>query len=296
MLSILIPVYNYDVYPLASEIKLQADVLGIQYEILVQDDNSTEFTTENQKINSLSNCHYDVNPKNIGRGRNINLLCTKADEEYVLIMEADSFPENKHYLKNYLDLISKDTSIIFGGVKYPETVPEKDKLLRWKYGRFRETKSLQDRLNNNYSFVFTWNFLLRKEILLKYPFPEFINKYGYEDAIFIKNLRLNSISITHIENPLIHYNNEHSIDFIKKSERAVKTLHDLISSQKIDYKDIKLSLIYSIVRKLHLNGIVKVIYTKNKQLILRNLTSENPNLYLLDFYKLGFFCKLQCKQ
>ena len=291
MLSILIPVYNYDVYPLASEIKLQADVLGIQYEILVQDDNSTEFTTENQKINSLSNCHYDVNPKNIGRGRNINLLCTKAAEEYVLIMEADSFPENKHYLKNYLDLISKGTSIIFGGVKYPET-PEKDKLLRWKYGHFREAKSLQHRLNNNYSFVFTWNLLLKKEILLKYPFPEFISDYGYEDVLFIKNLRLNSISITHIENPLIHYNNEHSIDFIKKSETAVKTLHSLISLQKIDSKDVKLSFIYSIVKKLYLMGIVKLIFDKSKQRILNHLTSRNPNLYVLDFYKLGYLCSL----
>jgi hypothetical protein len=292
MLSILIPVYNYDVYPLASELKHQADVLGIQYEILVQDDNSTEFTAENEKINSLSNCHYDVNPKNIGRGRNINLLCTKADEEYVLIMEADSFPENKHYLKNYLDLISKDTSIIFGGVKYPETVPEKNKLLRWKYGHFREAKSLQHRHKNNYSFVFTWNLLLRKEILLKYPFPEFINEYGYEDAIFIKNLRLNSISITHIENPLIHYNNEYSIDFIKKSETAVKTLHSLISLQKIDSKDVKLSFIYSIVKKLYLMGIVKLIFNKNKQSILNHLTSRNPNLYVLDFYKLGYLCSL----
>lgn len=289
MLSILIPVYNYDVYPLASELKHQADVLGIKYEILVQDDNSTEFTAENQKINSLSNCHYDVNPKNIGRGRNINLLCTKADEEYVLIMEADSFPENKHYLKNYLDLISKDTSIIFGGVKYPETVPEKNKLLRWKYGHFRETKSLQHRLKNNYSFVFSWNLLLKKEILLKYPFPEFISDYGYEDVLFIKNLRLNCISITHIENALFHYNDEYSIDFINKSERAVKTLYDLISLQKIEYKHVKLSCIYSILKKLYLIGIVKAIYTKNKQRILKNLTSKNPNLYVLDFYKLGCF-------
>ena len=291
MLSILIPVYNYDVYPLASEIKLQADVLGIQYEILVQDDNSTEFTTENQKINSLSNCHYDVNPKNIGRGRNINLLCTKAAEEYVLIMEADSFPENKHYLKNYLDLISKGTSIIFGGVKYPET-PEKDKLLRWKYGHFREAKSLQHRLNNNYSFVFTWNLLLRKDILLKNPFPEFINEYGYEDLIFLKNLRLNTVSISHIENPLIHYNDEFSIDFIKKSEVAVQTLHTLINTQNIDYEDTRLSSVYLNLKKLHLIGLVESIYLKTKQQLLNNLISENPNLYVLDFYKLGYFCSL----
>lgn len=293
MLSILIPTYNHDVFPLVSELKHQADELAIKYEILVQDDNSQKFKSENEKINSLSNCHYDITTQNIGRGKNINLLCSKANEDYVLIMESDSFPENENYLKNYLDLISKDTSIIFGGVKYPETVPEKNKLLRWKYGRVRETKSLKKRLKNKYSFVFTWNLLLRKEILLKYPFPEFIREYGYEDAVFIKKLRLNSVPVTHVENHLIHYNNESSIDFIKKTEKAVNTLHDLINNQQIEYKEIKLSAFYSIAKKLYLIDLIKTIFSKNKQSILNNLTSENPNLYLLDFYKLGYLCNLK---
>ncbi|REG98461.1 glycosyltransferase [Flavobacterium aquicola] len=292
MLSILIPVYNYDVNALVSELKLQADELGIKYEILAQDDNSQIFKSENEKINSLSNCHYQVNPKNIGRGKNINLLCSKANEDYVLIMESDSFPENKNYLKNYLTLISNDTSIIFGGVKYPETIPEKDKILRWKYGHARETKSLKERQKSNYSFVFTWNLLLRKEILLQYPFPEFIREYGYEDAIFIKSLRLNSVPISHIENHLIHNNNENSIDFIQKTERAVNTLYNLINQQKIDFKDIKLSKVYLVLKKLHLIGLVKVIYNKTRQRILTNLKSGNPNLYLLDFYKLGYLCSM----
>lgn len=295
MLSILIPVYNYDVYALVSELKHQADELGIKYEILAQDDNSQKFTAENEKINSLSNCHYEVSQKNIGRGKNINLLGAKANEDYVLIIESDAFPENKNYLKNYLDLISKDTSIIFGGVKYPENIPEKDKMLRWKYGHTRETISLEERLKDNYSFVFTWNLLLKKEILLQYPFPEFISEYGYEDVFFIKKLRLNSISVTHIENPLIHYNDEFSFEFIKKTERAVSNLHHLSNLQKIDYDDIKLTAVYSIVKKLHLIGLVKAVYNKTKKLILNNLTSKKPYLYLLDFYKLGYFCSIQSK-
>lgn len=292
MLSILIPTYNHDVFPLVSELKFQADELAIKYEILVQDDNSQKFIYENEKINSLPNCHYAITQKKIGRGKNINLLCSKANEDYVLIMESDSFPENRNYLKNYLTLVSNDTSIIFGGVKYPETIPKKDKILRWKYGHVRETKSLEKRLKNNYDFVFTWNLLLKKEILLQYPFPEFIREYGYEDAVFINILRLNTVPITHIENPLIHYNDEYSIDFIKKAEEAVNTLHELIILKKNDYKYIKLSFIFSIAQKLYLTKIIKIIYIKNKQRLIRNFTSKNPNLYLLDFYKLGHLCSL----
>lgn len=293
MLSILIPTYNYNVYPLVLELKQQADNLGIIYEIIVQDDLSQKFSNENTQINSLTNCFFSINKQNLGRGKNINLLCVKSKYDYVLIMESDSFPENKNYLKNYIKILSKSTTVIFGGVKYPDVIPPKEKLLRWKYGIKRETKSLDHRLKNNYDFVFTWNLLLKKEILSNYSFPEFILEYGYEDAVFIKTLRQNSISITHIENSLIHHNDEYSIDFIKKSERAVNTLYDLIRYQKIDSKNIKLSNVYIILKRLYLIGLLKTIYLKTKERLLKNLTSENPNLYLLDFYKLGYFCSLK---
>ena len=293
MLSILIPTYNYNVFMLVLELKNQADYLGIDYEILVQDDVSQNFINENSLINSLTNCFFFINTENLGRGKNINLLCSNSKYEYVLIMEADSFPVNNSYLKNYIDIVSKSVNVIFGGVKYPDVIPPKEKLLRWKYGFERETKSLQHRLKNNYDFIFTWNLLLKKEILLKYPFPEFIREYGYEDTLFIKNLRLNSITVTHIENPLIHYNHENSTDFIKKTEIAVRTLYDLIEFQKIDYKDIQLGNIYMALKRLHLTAFIQLIYPKIKQRLLNNLTSENPNLYILDFYKLGYFCNLK---
>ncbi|MBF4485234.1 glycosyltransferase [Flavobacterium sp. CSZ] len=294
MLSILIPTYNYNVFPLVLELKKQADNLGIQYEILVQDDLSKEFIAENSKINLLENCSFSLNAENLGRGKNINVLCAKSRYDYVLIMEADALAENESYLKNYTEILSKwNPDVIFGGVKYPETIPSKEKLLRWKYGINRETKSLQHRLKNQYDFVFTWNLLLKKEILLQFPFPEFIKQYGYEDFIFLENLRFNSVAVTHIENTLIHHNNEESIDFIKKSERAVKNLHHLVYFHKIDPKKIRLSKLYVILNKLYLTGIVKAIYLKTKKRILTNLTSENPDLYLLDFYKLGYYCNLK---
>lgn len=293
MLSILIPTYNYNVFPLVLELKKQADNLGIDYEILVQDDVSQKFINENTHINSLTNCSFYINLENLGRGKNINLLCSNSKYEYVLIMEADSFPADKFYLKNYINMLSKSPNIIFGGVKYPDVIPPKEKLLRWKYGIQRETKSLEHRLKNNYDFVFTWNLLLKKEILLKHSFPEFIREYGYEDAAFIKKLHLNHIIVTHIENTLIHYNDEISIDFIKKTEIAVRTLHDLIEFQKIDYTEIKLSKTYVTLKRLHLTVLLQLIYQKTKQQLINNLTSENPNLYLFDFYKLGYFCSLK---
>lgn len=293
MLSILIPTYNYNVLPLVLELKGQADYLGMDYEILVQDDNGVEFIIENSQINTISNCNFSVNKQNLGRGKNINLLCSRSRFDYVLIMEADSFPENKRFLEIFIAQLTKSTTIIFGGVKYAKIPPPKEKLLRWKYGINRESKSLKYRLKNNYDFVFSWNLLLKKEILAQYSFPEFINEYGYEDSLFLKKISLNLITVTHIENPLVHYNTEDNAVFIKKTERAVMTLYDLIHSRKIKPQDIKLSHYYIILKKLYLIGIIKAIYAKTKKMILYNLNSANPNLYLLDFYKLGFLCTLK---
>ena len=133
MLSILIPTYNYNVFPLVLELKHQADKLGINYEILVQDDFSQDFINENYKTNSLTNCDFSINSQNLGRGKNINLLCSKSKYEYVLIVEADALPENEFYLKNCIEKLSKSTSVLFGGVKYPTIIPPKEKMLRWKY-------------------------------------------------------------------------------------------------------------------------------------------------------------------
>ncbi|MDP5200117.1 glycosyltransferase [Flavobacterium sp. DG2-3] len=293
MLSILIPVYNYNVFPLVLELKRQADNLGIEYEILAQDDFSQNFANENTQINTLENCSFSINTGNLGRGRNINLLCSKSKYNFILIMEADALPENEFYLKNYIELLSNSTSVIFGGVKYPDIVPSKEKILRWKYGLKRESKSLNQRLQNNYDFVFTWNLILKKEIILQFPFPEFIKDYGYEDLIFINNLRLNSIPVSHTENLLIHYNNENSIDFIEKAEKAVQNLHNLVQFHKIDPESTRLTKFHSLLNRLYLTGIAKAIYSITKKRILANLTSEKPNLYLLDFYKLGFYCDLK---
>jgi len=293
MLSILIPVYDYNVFPLVLKLKQQAENLGIIYEIIAQDDCGKKFIIENQQINTLENCCFSTNTENLGRGKNINLLCSKSKYEYILIMEADSLPEKENFLKNHIEALLQCPVVVFGGVKYPNTIVSKEKVLRRKYGIERETKSLNHRLKKDYDFVFTWNLLLKKEILLQFPFPDFLHEYGYEDFVFIKNLRLNSIPIIHIENSLIHYNDDNSLDFIKKTEIAVKNLHHLIELEKIDTKEIKLGEVYVILKKLYLIEITKAIYKKTKKRIIANLTSENPKLYLLDFYKLGYYCNLK---
>ena len=289
MLSILIPTYNYNVYSLVTELKSQADALGIAYEILVQDDASTFFLKENTEINLLQHCSYTVNHENLGRGNNINLLNNRAKFDYVLIMEADAFPEKKDYLQHLIASINPETQVLFGGVTYPNKKPEKDKLLRWKYGNERESIPLSERLKNPYHFVFTWNLLLKKELLSNYHFLHNVKDYGYEDVVFIKQLKENNIPVQHIENRLVHFNTETSLTFIGKTEKAITTLNQLIEDKKLDLKDTKIGKAYRIIQFWQLDIIIRFMFKRLSKQMIANLTSSNPSLIVLDLYKLYIF-------
>ena len=102
MLSILIPVYDYNAFPLAAELHQQCIALHIPFEILCQDDASTTYITENQTINTLENGTFSSNVFNLGRGRNCNALAKKAAFDWLLILDCDTFPKDADFIKNFL--------------------------------------------------------------------------------------------------------------------------------------------------------------------------------------------------
>jgi hypothetical protein len=61
MLSILIPIYNYNAYPLVKE--LQCLEATIDFEIFCIDDASNEYESNNNPIQFISNCIYIKLPK-----------------------------------------------------------------------------------------------------------------------------------------------------------------------------------------------------------------------------------------
>ena len=210
-------------------------------------------------------------------------------------MEADAFPEKKNYLKVLASHIDTTIPIIFGGVIYPYSKPEKNKVLRWKYGVKREIKTLTTRQKKPYCFVFSWNLLLKKEIISKIPFQTPIKHYGYEDLLFIKDLKKNKIKIQHIENLLIHYNSECNLTFIKKTETAVRTLNQLLKNGELEYKDTKITRFYRFLHLVGLKAVFLKLFEKNRHYLIQKLDSENPNLFYLDIYKLGYFCLINKK-
>lgn len=283
MLSILIPVYAYNVLPLVKELVKQCNASGITFEILCQDDasNSKEATT-NQEVNHISNCSFFINKNNLGRGRNINSLAQKALYDWLLILDCDTFPAAYDFIQKYTDVISLSSQkIFFGGIIYEDKKPDQEALLRWIYGQKRETLS-----------VLTSNLVIKKDLFLRYPFDDSITKYGYEDLCFFAVLKKNNFVISSIDNPTFHLNLETSISFLKKTKIALENLVFLYNSNKVSSQESKILKTFEAVQKLKLVAFTSFLFKKNQTKIERNLYNQKPSLFLFDLYKLGYFCSL----
>ena len=131
MLSILIPSYNYNALSLVSEIHNQAKRTEIPFEIICLDDASTNLFSENEKINHLANCNYEMLKQNIGRSKIRNLLAHKAQYDWLLFLDVDVFPKDEDFIDRYVPFLNDEIKIVNGGILYQSKKPEKSKVLRW---------------------------------------------------------------------------------------------------------------------------------------------------------------------
>nr|WP_315156174.1 glycosyltransferase family 2 protein [uncultured Flavobacterium sp.] len=294
MLSILIPVYNYAVFPLVLEVHKQCIAAGIPFEIHCQDDCSSSFIEENRIVEQLSYCSFSQNKVNLGRANNRNSLIQKAQFDWLLLLDCDTFPRDSFFIKNYLSFIQKPVApLIFGGIMYHPKKPHTPQLLRWVYGQKREALSCEFRNKKPNSRALTSNLVIRKEIALRHPFPESVSDYGYEDLSFLSNLGQQNITVFHIDNPTFHLNLETSAQFLAKTEIALKNLSLLIQTKTIKPNESKIIAIFLWVKKLHLIQFIAWLFQKTKTITTKNLLSDNPSLLLFDWYKLGYLCLLQ---
>ncbi|RXR19269.1 glycosyltransferase [Flavobacterium amnicola] len=299
MLSVVIPTYNYSALPLVRAIHKQCEAAEISYEIIVQDDGSTDFDTieENQTINKLSNCQFIQNEINLGRAKNINSLLKSAKFDWILLLDCDTKPTSENFIRNYDEIIQNSSSkIVFGGIAYRDTPPSENEVLRWKYGKEREAISAGKRNKNPYVTLLTSNILCQKSVFKTVLFNENITEYGYEDLVFAQQLEQHKIEIHHIENPVFHLNYETSEAFLEKTEKSLQTLLFLEENKIIDATTTKLQKAYQRLKWWKLEGVFFSIFKKWKKKIIQNLLSPNPKLLYFDLYKLGYFIILKSKQ
>ena len=295
MLSILIPVYNYSVYPLVSELQKQCLESNIQFEILCQDDSSNLFITENQNINSLENCNFSVNNLNVGRGKNINFLAEKSKYEWLLIMDCDTFPTQNNYIQKYISQINEAEKVVFGGIEYKKEKPSSDQLLRWFYGNARESISVEKRNINPNGSALTSNILIQKKVFNSNKFNDSITKYGYEDLVFLSDLKKKGILVKHIDNTTFHLGLETSEQFLAKTKIALENLKSISENNSIYNSESKILKVYNILKQLYFTSFISILFKKTERNLEHNLLSKNPSLFLFDLYKLGYYCTIKSR-
>ena len=286
MISICIPVYNFNITSLINDLSNQLNSLNIQCEIIVIDDCSDSFKKIN-KIKCGKHTYIELS-ENIGRARIRNLFLKYAKYEYLLFLDCDSLIKTTSFLFNYVEIIKEKPSVVCGGRLYETNRVKREKRLRWKYGILRESQPCSVRQEfPNKSFM-TNNFLISKKVFEENKFDERIVKYGHEDTLFGFSLKKRNIKITHIDNPIINGDVELNREYLNKTREGIINLISILNLTKYDkdlIDDITILSFYNKVRKIE--KIVNLSFVISKPLIVFLLTKGYISLYLFDYYKLG---------
>lgn len=286
MISICIPVYNFNITSLINELSNQINSLNIQCEIIVIDDCSDNFKKINE-IECKKHTYLEL-PENIGRARIRNLFCKYAKYQYLLFLDCDCLIKTSSFLSNYIEIIKEQPSVVCGGRIYETIRPKREKLLRWKYGILRENQSCSVRRKSPNKSFMTNNFLISKKVFEENKFDERIVKYGHEDTLFGFSLKKKNIEITHIDNPVINGDIELNREYLNKTKEGIINLVNILNFTKYDkdlIDDITILRFYDKVKKIE--KIVNLSFIIFKPLIVFLLTRGYFNLYLFDYYKLG---------
>lgn len=107
--SIIIPVYNQFAYTFACLYSILKNTDGVEYEIIIADDCSTDETVGLSSI--TKNITIIRNKNNLGFLKNINHAVKSAKGKYLLLLNNDTKMINKNWLSVLVDTLEKDKTV-----------------------------------------------------------------------------------------------------------------------------------------------------------------------------------------
>ena len=293
ILSILIPVYNYNCVALVKALQQQAENCNIDYEILVGDDGSDNAVTlsQNREINTIPHSTYHETGKNHGRSWIRNWLVGQSQGAYLLFIDSDAEVCNAHFIGNYLRHVEKG-AVICGGILHPEENFSPSRRLRYRYEKAMEPCFTAERRNQHpYANLRTFNFMMPREVALTHPFDESITLYGYEDTLLGSQFEKEGIKVVHIDNTLINADIEENLRFLEKTEESMLSLYQLKDKMR---NHSRLLASYEKIKRFKLDVLLRILFPLLRPLLKWHLTGNHPSVIALQFYKLAYYCTL-CK-
>jgi glycosyltransferase involved in cell wall biosynthesis len=294
-ISLLIPVYDYDIIALVHGMKNALGKVPELFEILIGDDGSSAEYKEKYKTLEEEGVKILSFEKNIGRAAIKNRLAMEASGDFLLFIDADTVLQGtaEAYFRKWLPMMPL-YKVICGGIYYHDAPPgDPDKLLRWKYGKWSEQRRASEKNKNPHEWFTTFNVLIEKAVFSKIRFNEELKQYGYEDTLMGYQLKKAGIDILHIDNGLIHEGLETNKEFLNKTKLGIENLsklYDNVTDKKTFSRTVKILRTYNYLRFFRLTRILARVYIVYRDRMEIRLESGNISVLLFRFYKNAMFC------
>jgi len=294
-ISLLIPVFDYDIVALVHSMKSAIGLVPEFSEILIGDDGSSPEYSE--KYRSLEDdCVRVISAeKNIGRAAIRNKLALEAKGDFVIFIDADAMLPGtaEAYMLKWLPMTTI-YRVICGGTLYHDSAPgDPDKLLRWKYGKWKEQRKASERNKHPHAGFSTFNVLIDKTVFSKIRFNEELKQYGHEDTLLGYQLKKAGIDILHIDNGLMHEGLETNKEFLNKTKLGIENLsklYDNVTDKKAFSETVTMLRVYNKLKFFRLTRILAGIFIRYRDRMEIRLDSSNISLRLFGFYKICMFC------
>lgn len=273
---------------LSRELSEQITAAGIDAEVVVMDDGSSDASTveQNRAISNIEHCTFIRNESNAGRATVCNKLAAVAHGRWLVFLDADVFPTTTNFVSEYASATSQ-ASIVGGGVRYrtDSTICP----LRLMFGLHSEVSTAAERNKNPYKSFVTANVMMSAEVMQHVHFAEDIKQYGYEDLLMGKELQNRGYTVMHIDNPVFHDDKDTSEQFLQKTRTSLHTLRAI--SNKIGDKS-RINNAYMQLKTWHLLWAMRIFFRATRKPFERNLLSQHPQILVFNLYKLGYYCEL----
>ncbi|MFB9054885.1 glycosyltransferase family 2 protein [Formosa undariae] len=290
MLSVLIPIYNYNVVALVQNLHRQLTLANYVFEIICLDDASeTAFISKNSQIESLEFTSFIKSTANNGRTKTRQLLCESSKYDWLLFLDADTIPASSTFISEYITAINPENEAVFGGFSYHKSKPSSHYILRWEYGKTKEEVDASIRNTNPYKIIISGNFLIKKSIFKTLNSLIQHKVYGL-DNYFGALLKNNKIKVLHINNPVFHLGLEKNEVYLNKLKSAVCTLLLLVKQDKMKTHNNDLLSLFMFLKKNRLNFILSKFYNAFNKQMEHNLCGKTPSINLLQFYRISYMC------
>ena len=294
-ISLLIPVFDYDIIALVISMKSALGKVPEFHEILIGDDGSSVEYREKYLSLESDGVRVIISEKNIGRASIRNRLALEAKGDFLLFIDADAMLPGtaEAYISKWLSMLTK-SRVLCGRVLYRDSPPgDPDKLLRWKYGKKKEQKKAVVRNKHPHAGFSTFNVLIKKSVFSKIRFNEELKQYGHEDTLMGYQLKKAGIEVLHIDNGLMHEGLESNKDFLSKTKLGIENLsmlYDNVTDKGAFSESDRILRLYSKLSFFRLTRVLAWIFIRYRERMEIRLDSSKISLRLFGFYKICMFC------